>query len=371
MAGPSPHRESCRGPAVDLHASTPQQQQQRQQETTGVGESNASSVRPTERAPSETTTTTATTALTSSTPPLPALPHRTDPRSRRWERGCAIVSEFHHHTSEKGKVPLPHPALPSNPWAALASGSGGCSSLSSLSSAPSVVSATTVNYDLWNRYWEAFSDLFGDRLEALTAAVAHIDHSPRPEYRRVLLTTSAATAAAVGNGSGTPHDPGRLEDLLLSAAHSFGAVELVHRERRFISVQFTAAAAAALFQLWATRLPISSLIESSESCGSCETKAPGGGGELANTSGMELLARLAPHDPQRLSTRLLLGPHVLLSTPFVESLFKGMFDAVSVEYKPSFGAFVVQFASISAARTALHALQYSLVEVFRIWLLFE
>ncbi|CAM71573.2 conserved hypothetical protein [Leishmania infantum JPCM5] len=219
-----------------------------------------------------------------------------------------------------------------------------------------------------------------------------------------------------------------LDDLLYHYAHRFGAVEhLETREssasagapstataRVIVSVQFTTAEAAGVFLRWADGVSVADIIASyrrdtqasvtlseghlsparSEnvvgtlaSDGATglameETTKPQGEldcGDAAWWDALEeasrrqrlcLIAKPAPHDPRRITAKLLLGPNVMVSTPLVKSLFTGLFDTTCMEYRAELRAFCIEFANKKECRLALHALQCSLWRVFGVSLIF-
>ncbi|TPP40032.1 hypothetical protein CGC21_25930 [Leishmania donovani] len=194
-----------------------------------------------------------------------------------------------------------------------------------------------------------------------------------------------------------------LDDLLYHYAHRFGAVEhLETREssasagapstataRVIVSVQFTTAEAAGVFLRWADGVSVADIIASyrrdtqasvtlseghlsparSEkvvgalaSDGATglameETTKPQGEldcGDAAWWDALEeasrrqrlcLIAKPAPHDPRRITAKLLLGPNVMVSTPLVKSLFTGLFDTTCMEYRAELRAFCIEFAN--------------------------
>lgn len=235
-------------------------------------------------------------------------------------------------------------------------------------------------------------------------------------YRRVLLKLphrldlcthqSAATSAAKEKAVQRA-----VRATLMHAAHTVGAVEYIDYERRVWSVQFTTVVAAALFQrcmsgrligellrdYLAARPPASRAAEKKEE--KSRVSDMGGGGDAAALHSLDecdekaadeatngkwcygeaaqravlsyydasatVVTKLAPFDRHRIATRrLVLGPGILLPTPFAESLFKGLFEATEVRYEALLQSFLIDFASYEAAQLALHALQYSMHVIF-------
>ncbi|CBZ30250.1 conserved hypothetical protein [Leishmania mexicana MHOM/GT/2001/U1103] len=219
-----------------------------------------------------------------------------------------------------------------------------------------------------------------------------------------------------------------LDDLLYHYAHRFGAVEhLETREsgasagalstttaRVIVSVQFTTAEAAGVFLRWADGVSVADIIASyrrdtqvpampseghlspAQRENVIGTLASGGATGLAREEATKpqveldrgdaawwdaleaasrrqqlcLIAKLAPHDPRRITAKLLLGPNVMVSTPLVKSLFTGLFDTTYMEYRAELRAFCIEFANKEECRLALHALQCSLWRVFGVSLIF-
>ncbi|CAG9581931.1 conserved hypothetical protein [Leishmania major strain Friedlin] len=219
-----------------------------------------------------------------------------------------------------------------------------------------------------------------------------------------------------------------LDDLLYHYAHRFGAVEhLETREtgasagapsittaRVIVSVQFTTAEAAGVFLRWADGVSVADIIasyrrdtqasatlseghlsparrenavgtpatEGATGLAREETTKPQGEldrddaawwdtlEEASRRQQLCLIAKLAPHDPRRITARLLLGPNVMVSTPLVKSLFTGLFDTTYMEYRAELRAFCIEFANKKECRLALHALQCSLWRVFGVSLIF-
>ncbi|KPA82166.1 hypothetical protein ABB37_03295 [Leptomonas pyrrhocoris] len=221
-----------------------------------------------------------------------------------------------------------------------------------------------------------------------------------------------------------------LDDLIFAHVHHFGAVECIETRHSnvvtgraahtFVSVQFTTAEAAGLFYRWADGLSVENLVRSywryRRTLRSTEQQATSTGernsvNESAATrteqrshllrmspenttendtimqqravhedlwweafvtrvsdARFQLVAKLAPHDPRVRTTRLLIGPNVMIATPLVTSLFTGLFHATHVEFDRTLRGFLINFADIDECRLALHALQCSLRAVFGITL---
>ncbi|RNF04640.1 hypothetical protein TraAM80_04935 [Trypanosoma rangeli] len=201
-----------------------------------------------------------------------------------------------------------------------------------------------VDVDLWNSYWSAFSDRFAAHIDNVQACLR--GHAGEGEQRRVLVAASLADESSIE----------LFKNDLAAHAHSFGALEQVSRERCVVMLQFTSPCAAEIFAAWASSLTLKDFFSAPDPS------------EQAS-SHCRLLVRLISHDAGMITSTLELGSNIVLSTPFVESLFKGVFDAVSVTYHE--GLFLVAFASVLAAKTVLHSLQRSLLEVFGLSLTFS
>ncbi|KAG5468601.1 hypothetical protein CUR178_01435 [Leishmania enriettii] len=242
--------------------------------------------------------------------------------------------------------------------------------------------------------------------------------------------TDSATKAAHAEDAitGLSFLPSVLDDLLHHYAHRFGAVEHLDTRdsgastgvssstttRVIVSVQFTTAEAAGLFLRWADGMSVAEVIAAyrrgapvtatpsgrhlssikgksavgtlaraletgltTEGAATQQDELDGGGAawwdtleEASRRCQLRLVAKLAPHDPRRLTARLLLGPNVMVATPLVRSLFAGLFDVTQVEYLACLRAFRIDFASKNECRLALHALQCSLWRVFGVPLIF-
>ncbi|RNF24701.1 uncharacterized protein Tco025E_02381 [Trypanosoma conorhini] len=201
-----------------------------------------------------------------------------------------------------------------------------------------------VDVDLWNSYWSAFSDRFAAHIDDVQAYLG--GRGGEGERRRVLVAASLAAEPRIES----------FKDSLTAHARSFGALEHVSRERCVVMLQFTSPRAAEIFAAWASSLSLKDIFAGADAA------------EQASAHS-RLLVRLISDDAGTIVPTLELGSNVVLSTPFVESLFKGVFDAVSVTYHE--GAFLVAFASLLAARTVIHSLQRSLLEVFGLSLTFS
>lgn len=260
---------------------------------------------------------------------------------------------------------------------------------------------TAVSLDAWNCYWEVFSDTYGDSLDTLGQSLRSLDASNATCYRRVLVGLSPSpTKSQTGNvgSSGAATQQGAnagslrcaadsFDDLVFEYAHRFGAVEYLEVTQStsgvLVSVQFTTVDAAGLFFCWAQGLSVYHLVRWYP--GQCNLHLHNGIDEGGNSMVPEecpwmaegaalkssrLIAKLAPHDPRRVSKQLLLGPNVLISTAFVDHLFTGLFKATEVRYNASVKSFLILFDDVEESRLALHALQCSLWCVFRFPLIF-
>lgn len=201
-----------------------------------------------------------------------------------------------------------------------------------------------VDVELWNTYWCAFADRFSAFIDDVQESLSV--YNEEGARRRVLVAASLTSE---------PHME-LFKDTLVAHSRSFGALEHVSRERSIVMLQFTSSRAANMFAAWAFSLTLRDLFDETNTVGQ------------ATTNG-KLLVRLVSHDNSKVTSTLELGKNILLSTPFVESLFKGVFDAVSVTYHA--GSFLVDFGSIHAAKIAVHSLQRSLLEVFGLTLTFS
>ncbi|KPI86447.1 hypothetical protein ABL78_4478 [Leptomonas seymouri] len=223
-----------------------------------------------------------------------------------------------------------------------------------------------------------------------------------------------------------------LDDFIFAQAHHFGAVERIETHHRstvaggtgytFVSIQFTTEEAAGLFYRWADGLSIAHLVRShwqgcresrnAELPAESPNERPGAGGTGGNTvdpardrspvslrgqiqSGtrtrkneeeedlwwaaflekvsdaqLEIVAKLAPHDPRVSTNRLLIGPNVMIATPLVTSLFTGLFRATRIDFFRALGGFLIDFTDVNECRLALHALQCSLKTVFGVTLIY-
>ncbi|EKF33495.1 hypothetical protein MOQ_002639 [Trypanosoma cruzi marinkellei] len=198
-------------------------------------------------------------------------------------------------------------------------------------------SRQVVDVDLWNSYWSAFSDRFAAQIDDVQEYLKA--HDGESERRRVLVAASLDAEPYME----------AFKFSLTAYARSFGALEHVSRERCVVMLQFTSPRSADIFAAWAFSLTLEDIF--------AEADAP-----QQASANCQLLVRLISHDAGKITSTLNWGSNIVFSTPFVESLFKGVFDAVSVTYHD--GSFLILFASVLAAKTALHCLQRSLLEVF-------
>ncbi|KAK7200828.1 hypothetical protein NESM_000141200 [Novymonas esmeraldas] len=218
-------------------------------------------------------------------------------------------------------------------------------------------------------------------------------------------TGDASSAIAVDGDAALASLPHVLDDLVYHHAHHFGAIEHVEMRdtsasagtassatlpsRVIMSVQFTTHEAAGLLYRWADGIPVADVIaayrrDTSARVASHDRHEPdalppprahqqawwAALEEAAARRQLCLVARLAPHDPRRHTSALLLGPNVMVSTPLVTSLFTGLFDTTRVDYLPSLRAFSIAFATKEECRLALHALQCSLKVIFGLPLIY-
>ncbi|TPP50414.1 hypothetical protein CGC20_1940 [Leishmania donovani] len=253
---------------------------------------------------------------------------------------------------------------------------------------------------------EAPPSTAGYRRVLLTASVSSCSHSySYTSHSRSSGDAVSAVKAAHADDciAALSFLPCVLDDLLYHYAHRFGAVEhLETREssasagapstataRVIVSVQFTTAEAAGVFLRWADGVSVADIIASyrrdtqasvtlseghlsparSENVVGAlasdgatglameETTKPQGEldcGDAAWWDALEeasrrqrlcLIAKPAPHDPRRITAKLLLGPNVMVSTPLVKSLFTGLFDTTCMEYRAELRAFCIEFAN--------------------------
>lgn len=202
-----------------------------------------------------------------------------------------------------------------------------------------------VDVDIWNSYWSAFSDRFALNIDDVQEYF--MAHSGGCEQQRRVL---------VAAGLQLESDMELFKHTLIVYASSFGALEHMSRERSIVMLQFTCSRSAEMFAAWAFTLTLKDLF--GEACISKQVNADS-----------RLLVRLVSHDNSKVTTTLKLGKNILLPTPFVESLFKGVFDAKNVTYQA--GSFFILFETVHAAKTALHSLQRSFSDVFGLVLVFS
>ncbi|EKG04990.1 hypothetical protein TCSYLVIO_003943 [Trypanosoma cruzi] len=199
------------------------------------------------------------------------------------------------------------------------------------------LSRQVMDVDLWNSYWSAFSDRFASQIDYLQEYLKA--HDGESERRRVLVAASLDAEPYMES----------FKCSLTAYARSFGALEHVSRERCVVMLQFTSPRSAEIFAAWAFSLTLEDIFTEADASQQAGAHC-------------QLLVRLISHDAGKITSTLRWGSNIVLSTPFVESLFKGVFDAVSVTYHD--GSFLILFESDYAAKTALHSLQRSLLEVF-------
>ncbi|KEG13140.1 hypothetical protein DQ04_01191080 [Trypanosoma grayi] len=201
-----------------------------------------------------------------------------------------------------------------------------------------------VDVELWNTYWCAFSDCLAAHIDDVQEYLS--SHANESGRRRVLVAASLPLESQMES----------FKDILALHARLLGAVEHINRERCIVMLQFTSTRSAEIFAAWASSLTLDALFGKCNSLESVNAKS-------------RLLVRFAPHDTRKVTSTLELGKGILISTPFVERLFKDVFDAVDVRYEA--GSFLIAFESVKAAKTALHSLQRSLFEVFGLTLTFS
>lgn len=246
-------------------------------------------------------------------------------------------------------------------------------------------------------------------------------YSSYSSYNSSRGSRSASQASSTGTAAADfPALSSVLDDFVFAHAHHFGAVESIQTypcppgcvgsdgrpQLALVSVQFTTAEAAGLFYRWADGLAMQELVESywqqrqaarptqepatSEKRKGTERRGRSPGEQQqtdveatalaaaeedawwsalcqrVSEGQQELAAALIMHDEQLVSGTLLLGPHVMVFTPLVTSLFTGLFCAMNVEYSRSTRGFVITFPDLDESRLALHALQCSLWTHFRL-----
>ncbi|KAH9577388.1 hypothetical protein LSM04_004287 [Trypanosoma melophagium] len=205
-----------------------------------------------------------------------------------------------------------------------------------------------VDLDLWNRYWCAFSDSLASYIEDLQEYLGKDEIFGK---KRCVLVAAPLTLES--------HNE-LFQDKLVASARSFGALECVSRKRSIVMLQFTFTRSAEIFASWASTLTLDELFP--------DDSLSEEGNMQNRKRKSKLVVRLALQENHKLTSTLQVGRNVVLSTPFVEGLFKGIFDAESVTYQT--GSFLIRFASVQAAKIALHTLQRSFVEVFGLELSF-
>ncbi|CCW60564.1 unnamed protein product [Phytomonas sp. EM1] len=299
-------------------------------------------------------------------------------KAQKWRRGCFSLStvartEPQDQKNDQPSAPIPQSSGSQNETPTRKNLSSGERGSLRQGSAPEIT-PRMVDLDLWNRYWKVYSDQYGGLLDGLAMLLDKTATAPI-SWCAVFLALKQTSPC------GMPHSEGNEDEVLeyiqthlekwtCDAAHQFGAIESVEYHRRIVKVQFTGPEAAAAFQLWASGLSLETFLRARPSRESLPPKylTPSSKTLLSE---LHLQTCLAPRNPVKTNTLLKLGCGMLLPTAHVEALFSGLFDATSIVYRPQDGCFVVSFEDDRSARLALHALQFSLLEVFNMSLEYD
>ncbi|KAG8341879.1 hypothetical protein ERJ75_001423200 [Trypanosoma vivax] len=201
-----------------------------------------------------------------------------------------------------------------------------------------------IDVKLWDLYWENFSYYFASLVDDLREQLER-EGEPNEKRRCVLVTACMPTKQFKE----------LFKSKLVNYAHLLGALETVDHINNTVVLQFTSHTSAELYHAWAASLSIKDLFGDS-----CTLE----GNNIYN----KLQVAMATHDKKKPTPTLELGKYIVLSPPYVEHLFKGIFDAEEIIYHS--GSFRIRFGHTLEAKVALHALQRSMLEVFGLSLSF-
>ncbi|SCU67095.1 uncharacterized protein TEOVI_000468200 [Trypanosoma equiperdum] len=204
--------------------------------------------------------------------------------------------------------------------------------------------ARHVDGEAWNAYWGEYSDHFASRIDDVQE---HLSKGERYNGKRCVRVATPIPKDSLMES---------FKSRMIDYARHFGAIECVTRDGGVVGVQFTTHRSAELFAVWAASMTFVEIL--GDTVKPDEVNGP-----------VEMVVRLAPHDPNRLTTTLRLGDNIVLSTAFVEGLFKGIFDAEDIKFHA--GAFQITFGSVQAAKVALHSVQRHLFDGFGLLLTFS
>ncbi|CCW66615.1 unnamed protein product [Phytomonas sp. Hart1] len=298
-------------------------------------------------------------------------------KAQRWRRGCFSLSRLVPAESQDPKTSQDSVFIPQS--GSSRNETQGVETLSSekeeetYQTKNSELTPKIIDLDLWNRYWKAYSDQYGDLLDGLAMLLDKTDAAP-VSWCAVFLALKRTTPCST-------HHPESKDDEVLeyiqknfgkwvhAASHRFGAIESMDYNQWIVKIQFTGPEAAAAFQLWASDLSLETFLRTRPDGESLPPKYETPSSKTL-LSEFHLQACLAPRNATKTSAFLKLGYGMLLPTAHVQALLIGLFDATKIIYKPQDSSFVISFKDFRSARLAIHALQFSLLEVFNMSLEF-
>lgn len=225
----------------------------------------------------------------------------------------------------------------------------------------------TVDLDLWNDYWAAFSEQVSTHEEAVQTAIREQESASGQEMgsgpgklnRRSVIVKIPPPFSVESFLS-----PMQLQQHVLHVATMFGTIESCRLQHDEIRLQFTMSNAAIHFASFVRTMDAGVMFPKQLIGGTGPQRL---GGARVHVFLLEqrppvVLPGDAPHLPQKHCTRLILGKKVDIPSIFLNALFRDLFEADHIEYQS--GSFVISFATYELCKYALHTLQQSLRQVF-------